>query len=121
MEDKEKEKDNVEEIFNNMLKRQDEENIKKEEQEQNEKKELNTHKTEIIAPTIAIILGIMAIFDVMWFTAYFGLLFSGLGIYICRKYRNSIRQGIVIYNVIAFAFCFFLGGLWIIMYLGKIM
>lgn len=119
MEDKEK--DNVDEIFNNMLKRQDEENIRKEEQEQEEKKELNTHKTEIIAPTIAIILGIMSIFDIMWFTSYFGLLFSALGLYICRKYSDSIGRGVVIYNVISFALCFFIGGLWIIMYIGKIM
>ena len=107
--DNEKEKDEVQEMFSRALeaKENSEESI-------DETIEEKVHYTEIISPIIALLLGILSIFDKLWFTAYFGIIFAGLGIYMCKK--KGASRGIILLSVIALALCFFLGGLWIILY-----
>ena len=116
MEDKEK--DEVEEIFNRALEIQDERKAIEEEEEVDEAPD--THHVEIIAPTIATILAILSIaIDLIWFATYFGILFSLVGIYICNTNKGYIKKGIVIYNILAFALSFLVGGVWIVLYLFR--
>lgn len=105
-----KEKDEVQEMFSKALEAR--ENSEEEFEEEDEKEEI--HYTELISPILAIILGILSIFDKLWFTAYFGIIFAGLGIFMCKK--KGASRGIILFNVIALALCFFMGGLWIILY-----
>lgn len=106
--DNEKEKDEIQEMFSRALEA-------KENSEENEDvEEEKIHYTEIISPIIALILGALSIIDKLWFTAYFGIIFAGLGIYMCKK--KGASRGIILLSVIALALCFFLGGLWIILY-----
>ena len=110
---KEKEKDEVQEMFSRALEAR--ENIEAEEEENEEVEgKKSVHYTEIISPIVALGLGIMSIFDKFWFTAYFGLIFAVLGIYICKK--KGANRGIILFNVAALALCFFMGGLWIVLY-----
>ena len=116
--DDNKEKDEVEEIFNRALEIQDEKKAIEEEEEIDEAPD--THHVELVAPTIAVILAILSIiFDVVWFAAYFGILFSLVGIYICNTNKGYIRKGIILYNVIAFALSFLVGAVWIVLYLFR--
>lgn len=117
--DENKEKDEVEEIFNRALEIQDEKNIQ--EEENAEEEEPYTHNVEYIAPSIAIVLAIASIFNILWFTAYFGVLFAGIGIYICKKRDGHLKRWVLLYNVIALALSFFLGGMWIVLYLTKLL
>ena len=114
----EKEKDEVEEIFSRALERQDQQEI---EDEENEEEEIpNTHNVEYIAPTVSIVLAITSLFDLFWFAAYFGILFSGIGIFVCKKKSEYVTiKGLIIYNILAFALSLIVGGIWIVMYLSK--
>ena len=114
-----KEKDEVEEIFNRAIEIQDEKMIQ--EQENQEEEEPDTHNIELYAPAIAIVLAGVSIISIMWFTAYFGILFSGIGIYMCRKKNEFLKRSVLLFNVIAFALSFFMGGMWIVLYLTKLM
>ncbi len=116
IEDKEKEKDEVDEIFNRALEIQD---MKKQEEDEEETVEArDTHYVEIVSPTLALILALLSIlFDILWFSAYFGILFSLIGIYICNTNKGFIKKGVVIYNICAFALSFIVGGFWIILYI----
>ncbi|MCR5307490.1 MAG: hypothetical protein K6E24_00650 [bacterium] len=113
-----KEKDEIQEIFNRALERQDQKDL---EEEENAEEEIpNTHHAEYIAPSVAIALALASLFDVVWFAAYFGLLFSCIGLYVCKKKNEYVEiKGTIIYNVVAFALCILLGGLWIVMYISK--
>ena len=106
----EKEKDEVQEMFSKALEaRENSEGIEEEETEKEP-----VHYTELISPIIAFILGIMSIFDKLWFTAYFGIIFAGIGLFMCKK--KGANRGIILFNVIALALCFFMGGLWLMLY-----
>lgn len=113
--DDNKEKDEVQEMFSKQLEAKELEEIEEEENEKNTKVSGETHYTDIISPIIGLILGIASLFDQLWFTAYFGLIFCGLGIYMCKKKKESLNRGILLLNVIALAVCFFMGGMWIIL------
>ena len=114
----EKEKDEIEEIFGRALERQDQQKIDEEEAEEEEIP--NTHNVEYIAPTVAIVLAIASLFDLFWFAAYFGILFSGIGIYVCKKKNEYVTiKGLIIYNVLALALSLIVGGMWIVMYMAK--
>jgi predicted histidine transporter YuiF (NhaC family) len=113
----EKEKDEVEEIFNRALEIQDQKKIDEEEEKEDEIP--NTHNLEYIAPIASIILAVASFFDLFWFAAYFGLIFSGVGIFMCKKKREYIQPWVILLNVIALAMCVLVGGLWIIMYISK--
>ena len=115
--DDNKEKDEVEEIFNRALEIQDQKNIIEEEEKEDEIP--NTHNIEIIAPIASLILAIASFFDMFWFAAYFGLIFSGVGIFMCKKKGEYLQTWVRIINILAFALCLFIGGIWIIMYIGK--
>ena len=115
--DDNKEKDEVEEIFNRALEIQDQKKI--DEEEEQEEVIPKTGNAEIFAPIIAIILAVASLFDMFWFTAYFGLIFCGVGIYMCRKKGAYIQQWVRILNIVAFIMCFLIGGMWIVMYIGK--
>ena len=115
--DDNKEKDEVSEIFNRALEIQDQKKI--DEEEEQEEVIPKTRNAEIFAPIVAIILAGASFFDMFWFAAYFGLIFSGVGIYMCRKKGIYLQQWVRILNVIAFALCLLIGGLWIVMYIGK--
>lgn len=117
--DDNKEKDEVEEIFNRALEIQD--NKKIEEEENKEEEEPDTHNIEYIAPSIALALAIASIFGILWFTSYFAILFSGIGIYICKKRIGYLKKWVLLYNVIVFAISFFLGGMWIMLYVAKLL
>ena len=105
------EKDEIQEMFSKALEAK--ENQEQLEEKDDEPKEV--HYTDIISPIVGLILGIISIFDQLWFTAYFGLIFCGLGIYMCRKKRESLNRGILLLNVIALAICFFMSGMWIVL------
>ena len=105
-----------------MFSRTLEANEQKEIEEGNKKEEnpkYNLHHTEIISPIIAIILGLASLLDKFWFFAYFGLIFAVLGIFLCNKKKEYLNRGILILNVVALAICFFVGGLWIMMYISS--
>ena len=101
--DDNKEKDEVEEIFNRALEIQDQKKI--DEEEEQEEVIPKTGNAEIFAPIIAIILAVASLFDMFWFTAYFGLIFCGVGIYMCRKKGAYIQQWVRILNIVAFIMC----------------
>ena len=115
--DDNKEKDEVEEIFNRALEIQDQKNI--DEEEEKEEEIPKTHNVEIFAPIVSIVLAIASLFDMFWFTAYFGLIFAGVGVFMCRKKGEYLQTWVRILNIVAFAMCVFIGGLWIVMYIGK--
>lgn len=116
--DDNKEKDEVQEMFSKTLEAREQEEIEQEDDEINKPNNgSEAHYTDVIAPIIGLLLGIASIFDKLWFTAYFGLIFCGLGIYMCKKKQESLSRGILLFNVIAFAVCFFMGGFWIILLL----
>ena len=119
MEDKDKdvEKDEVQEMFSRALERQDEQNIIDEENE--EEVEPNTHGSEIVAPIIASIFAIASVFSKFWYASYFGFIFVGVGLYSCKKKGSFLKKPVLIFNIIAMAACFFIGALWIILYLLK--
>ena len=112
--DDNKEKDEVQEMFSRALEAKEQEEIENEEFE-NDNNGGETHYTDIIAPIVGLLLGIASIIDKIWFTAYFGLIFCGLGIYMCKKKQESLSRGILLFNVISLAVCFFMGGFWIIL------
>lgn len=113
-----KEKDEIQQMFESQLKSQEEQDIIEEEEQQDEYT-VNTHYTEIIGPVIALILGGMSVVNIFWFTAYFGIIFAGIGTYACKKKAGMISKFIVGLNIFALALCFFLGGLWLIMFVDK--
>ncbi len=113
--DNEKEKDEIQEMFSKQLEAR--ENLEAEEED--DRPTGKTHFTEIISPIVALILGIAALFNLFWFTAYFGLIFAVLGLYICKK--KGVNRGIVLLNVIALAVCFFIGGFWIMLNVLKVL
>ena len=109
--DNEKEKDEIQEMFSRALEAKENSDDFEEEDEVEVEK---VHYTEIVSPIIALVLGGLSIIDKLWFTAYFGIIFAGLGIFMCKK--KGASRGIILFNVIALALCFFMGGLWIILY-----
>lgn len=117
--DNEKEKDEIQEMFSKQLEARENQEI---EDEENITPNGKVHFTEIISPIVAILICIASCIFAshFWYGPYFGLIFAFLGVYICRKKRN-VNLGIRILNVVAVALCFFLGGLWIVMYLTKLM
>ena len=117
--DNEKEKDEIQEMFARQLEARENSDYY-EEEEKEEKKPSKVHFTEIISPIIAILICIAScIFsNYFWYGPYFGLIFAFLGDYICKK-KGDVSTGIRILNVIAVALCFFLGGLWVIMYIAN--
>ena len=117
--DNEKEKDEIQEMFSRQLEAMEERGDYEEEEKS---KPASSHVTEIVSPIIAIIICILScIFsNYFWYGPYFGLIFAFLGVYICRK-KGDVNLGIRILNVVAVAMCFFLGGLWAIMYVSKIL
>ena len=121
--DNEKEKDEIQEMFAKQLEaRENMESNKEDVEEKYDKKSPKFHLTEIISPIVAIIICIIScIFsNYFWYGPFFGLIFAFLGVYICKR-KGDISLGIRILNVVAVALCFFLGGLWVIMYLSKMM
>ena len=98
-------------------------NKKKQIIEEEENREIvapNTHYVEIISPTIAYIAAIASFFGKFWYTAYFGIIFACIGIYICKKRNGFLNKGVLLYNILAFALCMILGGLWVCLYVGKL-
>ena len=110
--DNEKEKDEIQEMFSRALEAKENSDDFEEEDEVEVEK---VHYTDIVSPIIALVLGGLSIIDKLWFTAYFGIIFAGLGIFMCKK--KGASRGIILLNVIALALCFFLGGLWVILYI----
>jgi hypothetical protein len=115
--DKDYEKDEVHEMFSKALERQDEQNIIDEENE--EEVEPNTHGSEIVAPIIAFVFAIASLFSKFWYASYFGFIFVGVGLYSCKKKGSFLKKHILILNVLAMAACFFIGALWIVLYILK--
>ena len=110
-----KEKDEIQEMFSKQLEAR--ENQELEEEDGVSAPKGKTHFTEIISPIVGIILGGLSFLNRFWYMAYFGLIFAVLGLYICKKKGASI--GIRILNTAALAICFFLGGLWLMMFAIK--
>lgn len=113
--DNKKEKDEIQEMFSKQLEARENQEIEYE--EENPTPSGKVHFTEIISPIVAIILGVMSFFNIFWYLAYFGLIFAVLGLYICKKKGASV--GVRILNTGALAICFFLGGLWLMMFVIK--
>lgn len=113
--DNEKEKDEIQEMFSKQLEAR--ENQELEEEDEVAAPNGKVHFTEIISPIVGLILGGLSFFNRFWYMAYFGLIFSVLGLYVCRK--KGASKGIRILNTAALAVCFFLGGLWLMMFVIK--
>ena len=119
--DNEKEKDEIQEMFARQLEaRENSEDYQEEEEKKVDRKSPYGHSTEIISPIIAILICIAScIFsNYFWYGPYFGLIFAFLGVYICKR-KGEVNLGIRILNVVAVALCFFLGGLWLVMFFAN--
>ena len=115
MDKKDLEKDEVDEIFSKALERQDQQKIIEEDNQ--EEVEPDTHNSEIIAPIIAYVFAIVSIFAKFWYASYFGFIFVGVGLFSCKKKGSFLKKPVLLMNVIAFMLCFFMSGLWIILYI----
>ena len=120
--DNEKEKDEIQEMFSRQLEAMENRDDYDNSEEKKDDKPQKVHFTEVISPIVAIIICIIScIFsNYFWYGPYFGLIFAFLGIYMCHR-KGDVSLGIRILNVVAVALCFFLGGLWVIMYISKMM
>lgn len=107
--------DDVRKMFGDILAQQEDT-----EEEKIDIKKSKTQFAEYIAPVLALITFVGSFFDRFWFASYFGLIFAGAGIFVCKKREEFQNRAVLLINIISFALCFLMCGFWLILLvLGK--